>query len=402
MFIKNIDNDNKWNKFLTYKVNNDFICQKDKELLKKFVSNKKYKNITTSIKNNTYTFSVPKKHIISKSRTSKKRIVYSFNEDEMIILKYISYLLYDYDYLFENNLYSFRKNISVKTAINNISKIHNINKMYGYKVDIKNYFNSINTNILLNNLKEDIQDKELLNLIESILTNKYVIYNDNKIIEEKGAMAGIPISAFLANYYIKEIDTYFKNEKLVYLRYSDDIIIFCNTKEEIVKYSTILKKLLEKYKLNINTEKEYFYNPKEKWEFLGFSFYNNKIDLSTNTINKIKGKIKRSAKSIRRWMLKNNVDSEKALKVMIKKYNKKFYGNKNIELSWKFWFFPCINTPENLKIVDKYLQDNLRYIVTGKHNKKNYKIVPYKKLKKLGYKSLVHEYYLFINMKSNM
>ena len=101
-------------------------------------------------------------------------------------------------------------------------------------------------------------------------------------------------------------------------------------------------------------------------------------------------------------MLKKEKSHDETLKIMIKKYNKKFYGNDTNELAWKFWFFPSITTSKSLKIIDQYLQDNLRYVVTGKHNKKNYKVVPYNKLKQLGYKSLVHEYYLFLNMKSDM
>ena len=87
---------------------------------------------------------------------------------------------------------------------------------------------------------------------------------------------------------------------------------------------------------------------------------------------------------------------------MIRKFNTKFYSCKNSELSWKYWYFPVINTSETLKIVDEYLQQYIRYIYTGKHNKKNYKLVPYSKLKRLGYKSLVHEYYLFLNMECDM
>ena len=34
--------------------------------------------------------------------------------------------------------------------------------------------------------------------------------------------------------------------------------------------------------------------------------------------------------------------------------------------------------------------------------KNNYKKLPYYKLKELGYKPLVHEYYLFLNMKGDM
>jgi len=403
MLVDDLNNSTKWNEFLNYKLEKDFVPKKEKEILSDFILNKKYVSIVKRIINDTYSFSIPQKHIISKGNSQKKRIIYNYNNEEMLLLKYISYLLYDYDYLFNQNLYSFRKNSSVKTAIKNISKIKNISNMYGYKVDIQNYFNSIDSQLLLKNLKNDLVDSKLYSLLEELLSNKYTLYNDKIITENKGVMAGTPISAFLANYYIKEIDEFFWNEKLVYFRYADDIIMFCNTKEEIFKYQNILKNFINKYNLKINTNKEYFFDPNDKWEFLGFSFFNKEIDLSNNSVNKIKAKIRRSSKGIRRWMLKKNADYKIALKAMNRKYNRKFYGNQNNEeLSWKYWFFPTITTDKSLKIIDKYMQDQLRYIVTGKHNKRNYKIVPYSTLKECNYKPLVSEYYkqLSFNMEN--
>ena len=394
MLKKDIIDETKWKDFLDYKLSKDFISKKEKQELSDYILNKKLLNICTSISNGTYIFSNAKKHLISKRGTSKKRTVYTFNQEEMIVLKYISYLLYKYDYLFSPNLYSFRKSSGVKEAIYNISKIKNLKNMYGYKVDISDYFNSINVEILLNNLKKDIDDVELFKLLERTLSNKYVQYNDQIILEEKGVMAGTPISAFLANYYIKEIDEYFWNQKLVYFRYADDIIIFCNNEEEINKYQSILFSLFEKYNLNINKDKEYYFKPMEKWEFLGFSFDGKNIDLSDNSIHKIKGKIRRSARGIRRWMIKKDANYTSALKAMNRKYNKKFFGKQDKEeLSWKYWYFPTINTSKSLKEIDKYMQEYLRYIVTGKHNKRNFKKVPYKTLKECNYKSLVNEYY---------
>ncbi len=402
MFNKYIDDDNKWIEFLNSRLETNYDTLKEKEVLKEFIENKKYKEITTKLKDNNYIFSIPRKKEINKNHTNKKRVVYSYKFNEMVVLKYIAYNLYKYDYLFQSNLYSFRKNISVKQALDKLSKKRNLKNMYGYKVDIKNYFNSVDISILINNLKKDIEDQDLLNIIVSILTNKKVSLNNTIIEEDKGIMAGIPLSAFLANYFIKDIDEYFKKEKILYLRYSDDIIIFTNTKEEQIKYSNKLKELLLSFNLTINPDKENYYEPHDIWEFLGFSYQDNKIDLSANSLHKIKGKIRRSARSIRRWMLRKNVEETKALRVMIRKFNTKFYSSKNSELSWKYWYFPVINTSETLKVVDDYLQQYIRYIHTGKHNKKNYKIVPYSKLKRLGYKSLVHEYYLFLNMECDM
>lgn len=387
-----LDNDIYWNCFIEHKIKNN-PSQKEIKEFKKLKNDSKVKDIINDIKNDNYTFTLPRKTIINKIRKNKKRIVYQFTKEETYILKYITYLLYEYDYLFASNLYSFRQNISVKNAINDIKK-YKINDNYSYKVDIKNYFNSININKILKELKQDIEE-ETYNLIKEILINKKITYKNEILEEEKGIMAGVPISSFLANYYLKDLDKYFEKENIIYFRYADDILISAENKEDLDKYIKYIKKELKKKNLDINEEKEYFYEPNTPIEFLGFSISNQEIDISTNSIKKIKGKIKRSSRSIRRWMLKKNIKTEPTIKTMTKKYNKKFLGKEDNELSWKYWYFPIITTTKSLKIIDEYMQQELRYLITGKHNKKNYEIVPYELLKKCGYKSLINEYYHF-------
>lgn len=386
-----------WLEYYQYKNNNKFVKECDKNALFNFINNLEYYEISKKIVHGSYVFSHPKKHIINKHSSNKKRIVYIFKDDEMMILKYISYLLYKYDNLFENNLYSFRKNISIKDAVNSLRRIKNLSKMYGFKLDISNYFNSINPTILLDNLKKDV-DEDFYLFSKKILLDEYVIDNDKLISEKKGVLAGSPISSFYANYYIREIDSYFKNEKVFYIRYADDIIIFSNTKEELDVYIDKLTKLLKKYKLSINEDKVKYFKPNDNIEFLGFEFRKNEINLTNHTILKMKSKIKRSARSYRRWIKRKNLYPFVALKSMIKKYNHKFFGSDNNELSWKYWFFPIITKHDRLNEIDKYLQDNLRFVYTGKHNKRNLEKVPYSMLKDLGYKTLVNEYYLFLDM----
>lgn len=395
MFLKYIDNHNKWNEFLNYKIFSLYSYRKEKRLLDDFISNKKYLDICTKLKNNTYSFSCPKKIFVNKGNSSKKRVVYKFNDDEVIVLKYISFLLYDYDYLFSNNLYSFRKNITMKDAIYKIKDLLKEKSMYAYKVDISNYFNSINCNKLLNRLKNDILDKELYNVIYDLIGNKKVIYENEIINEDKGILAGCPISAFLANYYLKDLDNYFFKNNINYFRYSDDIIIFSDDKDKLYLYQNFIKNTLDDLDLCINNEKEIFYDKNSSIDFLGFSFNNESIDISKNSLLKAKSRIKRHAKYVRRKILKNEIDLEHAIKLIIKNINKKFYGNKREELSWKYWFFPIITSTTGINAIDKYFQDELRYLSSGKHNKKNYRLVSYEILKKYGYKSLVHEYYLF-------
>ena len=276
-----LDNNIYLNEFTIHKIKNTFSKKEIKDY-QKLKDDQNVKQIIKKIQNNNYVFSIPKKTIINKIKKNKKRIVYQYNKEETYILKYLTFLLYKYDYLFTPNLYSFRQNKSVKNAINDLIKIKP-NQKYGYKLDIKNYFNSVDTKILLKDLKKDLDDQKLYKLFKSLLENKQIIYKDEIINEEKGIMAGVPISSFLANYYLKDMDKYFYDNNINYFRYADDIIIFSNNQDNLNKYITIIKEFLNTKKLNINKEKEIFYLPNNKIEYLGFSIQSNEIDISSNS-----------------------------------------------------------------------------------------------------------------------
>lgn len=390
-----LKDDNSWSEFLKEKEESTNLSKSVIERYKEFISKQKYESIVNQIEDETYEFSIPRKVLIGKMGTNKKRTVYIYKKDEVYVLKMITYLLYKYDYLFAPNLYSFRKDRCVKNAIAYIKKRHFVGNMFAYKVDIQNYFNSIPVQQLLEMLKNDLNDNKLWNMINKILANDKVVYENKVIEEEKGIMAGVPISAFLANYYLKDLDFYFYNNNIPYLRYADDIITFSKDKETLIKNSELIKKFLVEKGLNVNSKKEFFYEKEDKVDFLGFSFQRGIIDVGTNSFRKIKGKIRRSARGLRQWMIKNEVKPEIVLKLMNKKYNNKFFGKEESELTWKYWYFPSINTDKTLKEIDRYMQDMQRYLVTGMHNKKNYKKVPYSFLKKCKYKSLVNEYHKF-------
>lgn len=391
--IESIQNKECWLNFLEYKSSKKLLTKKEVEELTEFIEKQKYMSSFNIVLNNSYNFSIPRKVLISKKHKQKKRSVYIFEKDEIWLLKFIYYYMEKYDSILSNNLYSYRKSIGVKKAFYDMVKTRNINNMYGYKLDISDYFGSVNVDKILPLLERCIGDKELLLIIRNILKNDKVIFENEIIKDKKGILAGCPISGFLANIYLSEMDFYFYKSNIKYARYADDIIIFAKTKEELEKAITYIKEFLNNKDLLVNKEKELYYNPHDKWEFLGFSYQNGIIDISDNSFTKIKNKIRRSARSIRRWKLKKNIKDEYAIKTMISKYNHKFFDENNPDdLSWSRWYFPVINTDNKLKQIDKYLQDNIRYIITGKHNKMNYKY-NYNYLKKYGYKTLINEYY---------
>ena len=391
-----IKNKEEWIRFYDYKIQKGHLTKKEEKELEVFIKEEKYKNIASVIKNEDFNFSIPTKKIINKMGTDKKRVVYYYNNEESIILKFITHHLFKYDNKMCDNCYSFRKNYGVKKAIEKLSSYKNL---VSYKVDIKNYFNSINIDKLLVILEEIIDDKEVLNFMIKLLTLDKANFEGTIIEEKRGAMAGVPFSPFLANIYLKDLDKHFENNNILYARYSDDIIVFSENRETLEKYKKFINKFISDKDLIVNPQKEYFFD-KNKWNFLGVEYDNGKIDLSKVTIDKIKGKIRRKAKAIYRWKIKKEVENDKAIRVMTRCFNNKFFEVKNPnDLTWSKWFFPLINTDKGLKKVDEYLQQYLRFIGTGKHNKANYRI-KYKQLKSYNYRSLVNEFYKFRQAKN--
>ena len=396
-FLDYLKSEECWLEFLKSKEESDFAIDKEITLIKKIIKNKRYLEYYDEIMDCSFFNEYPKKLELPKPGTNKKRIVYSYKKEKQMILKYINSFLTKYDYFFSENLYSFRKHISVKSAIKDLTRFKNEKNYYTYKVDIQSYFNSIDKNLLLDDLKRNIDDVDLLSFFEHILNTDKVISHKKIIEENMGAMAGIPISSFFANFYLREVDRYFKENNVKYYRYADDIVIMAKSLDELLEYKNTLIGFLTDKHLLVNEKKEELYKINEAFDFLGFRIDGHKIDIAYSTLVKIKHKIRLESRKIRRWMYVKKVNPHSTLKVLNRKFNRKFFGKENGELSWMYWYFPIINTIESLKIIDSYYQQEARFMITGVHNKRNFKKVTYEILQKSNYKPLVSMYYKFIN-----
>lgn len=336
--------------------------------------------------------------MIAKEGSSKKRTVYQFNEYEMMSLRILTSPLHSYDYLFSPNLFSFRRHVSAPQAVKRLHRMPKLDRMWVYKADIHDYFNSIDPQLLLDELKTYIDDDRLLSLFETILLDKRVSFNGKVIEENKGVMAGIPISGFLANCYLIPLDRHFDSQDCRYMRYADDILILADSKDKLMESRKQLMDIIGRRGLTMNPDKEMFFSPGEKFEFLGFSISKDSIDLSDKAKRKIKNRMRSSARSIRKWMLRKNAPPRGTIRAYIRYYNHLLYGYKSGGLSWSMWYLPTVTTDESLREIDRYMQDWIRYIATGRHNKKNYDAVSYKMMKDCGYRPLVSQYYNNENM----
>ncbi len=200
-----------------------------------------------------------------KKRSGGKRLIISPDEETKEKQREILKELYEIYYPFSDFQYAFGgllfKNIK------QLAEKH-IGKKVVVRLDIKDFFNNIDKDILLKELNEDFEKKKvknpnaLLNRIE-----KYCFYND-KI--PQGAIT----SPFLSNIYLKSFDRMIssiaKFGHYNYSRYFDDLTFSLNTKEMIIdalegknvtkplqvgQIIKIVQSYLDKIKLELNYEK---------------------------------------------------------------------------------------------------------------------------------------------------
>ena len=397
-FLETIGDGSQWERFYEYCEAGEHATKQELSELRQFIDCGSFLTWDTHFRQGK-PFPYAERTVLNKKGTDKKRVVYMFPGEAGIVLKYLSFRLHEYDGVFADNLFSFRMNRGVKRAVSDLLSVPGLSDKYVYKLDIHDYFNSVDVERIIPLIERAIGADQpgLCAFLKDFLRNPYVIDAGHVIEDRKGIMAGNSLSSFLANLYLADMDRDFADRGIIYARYSDDIIVMADTEEEIGRYQDeILTRLSEKG-MTVNPKKVFYARPGEPWDFLGITYHAGKVDVARASVEKMKGKIRRKARALYRWKVKKGASDEQTIRAYIRHFNRKFYANPNkSELTWCRWFFPVINTDESLKELDAYLIENIRFLVTGRHTKANYRL-RYETIKSYGFRSLVHEYYAIAN-----
>ena len=382
-----------WEEFYRYRISR--ACPKaDAEELKRFIEDKAWLPVTDLIAEGGR-FPLPRRAVISKMHSQKKRVVYIYPPAENTVLKLLTWLmLRKYDGLFADGLYSFRPGRTAKDAVRKLTRMRNAGSLWAYKADIHNYFNSVPVPRLIPMLRETLaDDPKLFDFLRRLLEEPEVTERGQIITEQKGIMAGTPLASFYANLYLKDLDETFAREGIPYARYSDDVIVFADSGEEVMQRAETIRKRLADAGLEVNPDKEQIFSPEEGWVFLGFSYEGGVIDIAPATVAKLKSKMRRKTRALARWRDRMGLDGEKAARAFIRIFKSKLLENSgDNDLTWSAWFFSVINTTESLKEIDAYAVDCIRYLATGKRTKARFNL-RYEDIKAMGYQNLVHAYY---------
>ncbi len=393
--LESLLSEQRWEEYLAFKTEKGHLTKRELEDLRTFVEQKEYVPAAERVCAGGH-LGMPRVAQVNKGGTGRKRTVFTFGREENYLLKLLAYLLREYDDLFPDNLYSFRRDTGVKDAIKRIARTPGLAKMYSYKADIRDYFHSVDTEQMVSMVREVFRrEPDMAELLTAMLQDPYALRDGRPEKVKKGIMAGVPTAGFLADLYLAELDRWFAGCGVLYARYSDDMIVFGNTAEEIAVYEEKIKSFLSERKLEINEDKEFRTMPGEPWEFLGFSFSDSDVDISGAALKKLKGKLKRKARALYRWKIKKGASGERAARAYIRYLNRKFYEKPFPgEITWCRWYFPVITTSESLQVIDSYVLDLIRYLYTGRYSRKNYKL-SYETIRDMGFRSLVNRYWRY-------
>ena len=197
-----------------------------------------------------------------------------------------------FEKVFLSNSYAYRPDKGHTKAVKFTLNIFR-NKKYPYAVrlDIDNYFDNIDHKILFSRVKSIIPDSEILRLLE-LSTKMGMVSKKLKWEEiEKGVPQGAVLSPILANFYLNSFDQFVLSRDVKYVRYADDFIITCKTKEDAGKMleeaSAFLK---DRLKLQLNTPA--IVPVSEGVDFLGLNINDKRISLSAAKLSDLKERIK--------------------------------------------------------------------------------------------------------------
>lgn len=192
--------------------------------------------------------------------------------DRMIQQAIVQVLQPIYEPLFSENSYGFRPKRSAHQAISKALEYYNEGYTQVVDLDLAKYFDTVNHDILIDMLREQIKDERVISLIRKYLKSGVMI---NGLVSPttEGTPQGGNLSPLLSNIYLTAFDKLLESRGHKFVRYADDCNIYVKSRRAAERVMANCVKFLEgKLKLKVNQQKSQVGSPL-KLKFLGFSLY---------------------------------------------------------------------------------------------------------------------------------
>jgi RNA-directed DNA polymerase len=249
--------------------------------------------------------------------------------------------------------FGFRPGRGCKDALRRVEGL--MRAGYGWVVDadLKSYFDSIPHDRLEKEVSKYISDSGVLGLVEGFL--KQQILEDLSLwTPEKGAPQGAVVSPLLSNIYLHEVDKAMKAAGYEMVRYADDFVILCKSRQEAASALARVTELTRERGLTLHGDKTSLVDTGQTgqgFDFLGYHFENGTRWPRKKSLRKFKETIRR----------KTRRSNGRSLAVIID----------DINVTTKGWFeYFKHSNKRTFKMLDGWIRRRLRSILRGYAKKK--------------------------------
>lgn len=322
--------------------------------------------ISRKIANKTFEFSYYKQKLLVKNINKTREISIPTIRDK-IVLKW----------LFQNLQSNFTDTLEIPSIHSMLLDIKTSKNNFDcfIKLDIQNFFPSIDHEILLNKLALKLGDSYILELTKKAIMQSTVNINTPmseriKYSNKTGVPQGLSISGLLSTIYLSGLTGKYNTLKDVkFYKYVDDMLIFCK-KIEQKKIIKMLKSDFKELKLTIHgfdkdSKKSSLGTTKDKFEFLGYQFEGDRVGVRDISIQKIYKSINKIFLEFRQNKLtKKDFIFELNLKITGCIINNKKYG-------W-LHYYSLINDLTILYSLDRFVEKNCNKFKIGYSNVKSF------------------------------
>ncbi|MEH1896952.1 MAG: reverse transcriptase domain-containing protein [Nostoc sp.] len=267
----------------------------DGETIDKFASNQTINiyQLRNSVSNSTYQPQPCKQVIIQKKNGSRRELKIPTVRDRIVQQALLNVLYPIMEAKFSVASFAYRPNLSYLNAVEKVADWRDDGYSWVLDADIVKFFDNIDHQRLLTQVRIHIDNPGILCLIKSWVSVG-VLTEEGVILPQKGIPQGAVISPMLANIYLHEFDEFITGTDLKLVRYADDFLILASTQERILQAKLEIINLLDSMGLMMNAEKTQITSFNRGFRFLGHGFLENAIFPIDVNSDKLKSGIEKS------------------------------------------------------------------------------------------------------------
>jgi len=194
---------------------------------------------------------------------------------------------------FAEHSYGFRPGRGCRQAVQRVEELLAQGLHYCVDLDFKGYFDTLPHERLLELVKERIVDGNVLALVEQSLKAGVLEELKDWQPTEVGTPQGGVISPLLANLYLNPLDHLMARQGRNMVRYADDLVVLCRTKEEAEQTLGQLRAWAEAAGLTVHPTKTRIVEVRtEGFDFLGWHFRGNTKWPRKKSLEKLQDKLR--------------------------------------------------------------------------------------------------------------